>query len=103
MARPDLSDRDAALALWRHSQRHAEAEADWSAWAAAWTWLTTPDVEQRVICTATHFHAGRCPLAPPDPRHRCAVRPCPHWRIEPGHRCHRGHCPARHRHRKGTA
>ena len=42
VARPDLSDRDAALARWRHSQRRAEAEADWSEWAAAWTWLTTP-------------------------------------------------------------
>ncbi len=58
MARPDLSQRAAALERWRHGQRHAEAAAEQTVIASAWTWLTTPPAEQRAICTATHFQAA---------------------------------------------
>jgi hypothetical protein len=75
------------MTRWRRSQRHAEAKADWSAWAAAWLWLSTPAVEQRAICTAAHFHAGKCPDR----------------RDAPNHYCHRGRCPARHHNTKGIA
>lgn len=50
-----------ALLRWRHSQRRAEAVADWPAISRTWIWLTTPDAEQRAICSATHDHRGRCP------------------------------------------
>lgn len=73
--------RHAALAEWRHRQRHAMRNADMSLWARAWTWLETPDAEQRAICTASHFHDGECPT----PRGN--------------HYCHRNGCKARHGHR----
>jgi hypothetical protein len=72
------ADDDAALARWRHSQRHAEADADWSEIDRVWTWLETPYHEQRSICAAPHDHVigGKC-------RH-------PH--------CHPQGCHARHGH-----
>jgi hypothetical protein len=78
VAAADLSYQEAALARWRRGERHANAQADHSRWAAAWVWMTTPDHEQRAICEATHFHAGPCPSPRGD------------------HYCHRGRCPARH-------
>lgn len=78
VAGPDLSPEAAAMARWRHSQRHAEAAADQTVVAAAWTWLTTPHAEQRAICSALHFHRGNCPEK------------------RAGHYCHRGRCPALH-------
>lgn len=78
-----VSDKAAALARWRRSQRHADARADMSAWAAAWTWMQTPPEQQRALCTALHFHEGGCPTK------------------SPSHRCHRGPCPAAHHSREG--
>jgi hypothetical protein len=96
------ADDDAALARWRHSQRHAEADADWSEIDRIWTWLETPYHEQRAICAAPHNHQVSCKRTCTSKHHEA----CDPWCKEkhghmyrcPHPHCHPQGCHARHGH-----
>ena len=70
---PPMSDR---LAVWRHSQRHDVATANWASINLMYDWLTTPDERQAELCEA---------------------KLCPRWLLAPK-TAHTKGCFARHVH-----